>query len=179
MAAEVAKLYANALFEIYLEDGADDKIHAELNEFADVFNKNPELSQLLSAPLLTGEEKISVVSKIFDDNGLIYDYLCLLCEKGRAGYFEEITEVFNKRYNEYKNIADVTVITSVPLTEELRNKLVAKLESNLKKKIVLKEKTDPKIIDGIIVEYDNKRIDNSVRSGLEVLRHNVAEADVQ
>lgn len=179
MAAEVAKLYANALFEIYLEDGADDRIHTELNEFADVFIKNPELSQLLSAPLLTSEEKISIVSRIFDDNGLIYDYLCLLCEKGRAGYFEEITEIFNKRYNEYKNIADVTVITSVPLTEELRGKLSSKLESSLKKKIVLKEKTDPKIIDGIIVEYDNKRIDNSVRSGLESLRHNVAEADVQ
>ncbi len=178
MAAEVAKLYADALYEIFTEEGSEDKFHTDLNEFAGVFRANPELTQLLSAPLLTSEEKISVVSKIFDDNGVIFDFLCLLCEKGRAAYFEEITEVFNVRYNEFKNIADVTVITSVPLTDELRSRLTAKLEAKLSKTVVLKEKTDTSIIDGIIIEYNNKRIDNSVRSGLETLRHTVAEADL-
>lgn len=178
MAEEVAKLYANALFDIYIEDGSDDRIHTQLNEFAGVFNKNPELTQLLSAQLLTSEEKISVVSKIFDDNGLIYDYLCLLCEKGRAGYFEQITEIFNKKYNDYKNIADVKVTTSVPLTDVLRKKLVDKLENRLSKNVVLTEKTDPDIIDGIIIEYDNQRIDNSVRSELSRLSRLAANADI-
>ena len=178
MAAEVAKLYADALYEIFTEEGSDDRIHAQLNEYAEVFSANPELSQLLSAPLLTSEEKISVVSKIFEDDGIVYDFLCLLCEKGRAAYFEEITEEFNSRYNEFKNIVDVTVTTSIPLTEELRSRLVAKLQSKLEKTVVLKEKTDTSIIDGIIIEYNNKRIDNSVRSGLETLRVKAAEADL-
>ena len=60
MAAEVAKLYADALYEIFTEEGSDDSIHAQLNEFAGVFRDNPELTQLLAAPLLTSEEKISV-----------------------------------------------------------------------------------------------------------------------
>ncbi|MBE6852842.1 MAG: F0F1 ATP synthase subunit delta [Ruminococcus sp.] len=178
MAAEVAKLYADALFEIYIEDGSDDAVHKELNEFAAVFNDNPELSQLLSAPLLTNKEKTDIVAKIFDSQSVVYDFLCLLCDKGRAGYFEEITEVFNKKYNEHKNIADVSVTTSVPLTEELRTRLIAKLGASIGKTVVLKEKTDPGIIDGIIVEYDNKRIDNSVRSGLENLRKVVADTEL-
>lgn len=175
MAAEVAKVYANALFELYLESGDDDSIYKNLNEIAGVFRDHPDLVSLLSAPLITSEEKISVVSKIFEDNGLVYDYLCLLCDKGRAGYFTEITDVFNAKYNEYKNIADVLVITSIPLTETLREKLVKKLEGSLKKTILLTEKTDPSIIDGMIIEYDNKRIDNSVRSKLEELRRNTVE----
>ena len=35
----------------------------------------------------------------------------------------------------------------------------AKLEAKLSKTVVLKEKTDTSIIDGIIIEYNNKRID--------------------
>jgi len=178
MAAEVAKLYAEALYEIFTEEGSDDRIHDQLNEFAGVFSSNPELTQLLAAPLLTSEEKITIVSKIFEDNGVVYDFLCLLCEKGRAAYFEEITEVFNSKYNEFRNIVDVTVITSIPLTEELRSRLAAKLQTKLGKTVVLKEKTDASIIDGIIIEYNNKRIDNSVRSGLETLRVRAAEADL-
>lgn len=178
MAAEVAKLYAEALYEIFTEEGSDDRIHDQLNEFAGVFSSNPELTQLLAAPLLTSEEKISIVSKIFEDNGVVYDFLCLLCEKGRAAYFEEITEVFNSKYNEFRNIVDVTVITSIPLTEELRSRLASKLQTKLGKTVVLKEKTDASIIDGIIIEYNNKRIDNSVRSGLETLRVRAAEADL-
>ena len=165
MAAEVAKLYADALFELFLEGGSEDRIHSDLNEFAGVFRDNPELNELLSAPLLTSEEKKDVVGKIFTDSG-------------RAGYFEEITEVFNKKYNEYKNIADVSVITSVPLNEALRTKLIAKLETKLNKTVVLKEKTDASIIDGIIVEYNNKRIDNSVRAGLESLRTAMTDAEL-
>ncbi|WP_044976701.1 ATP synthase F1 subunit delta [Ruminococcus sp. HUN007] len=178
MAAEVAKLYADALYELFTEAGSDDKIHDQLNEFADVFRANPELTKLLAAPLLTSEEKISVVSKIFDDNGLVYDFLCLLCEKGRAAYFTEITEEFNRKYNEFKNIVDVTVTTSIPLTEELRGKLTDKLEKKLGKTVILREKTDESIIDGIIIDYNNKRIDNSVRFGLETLRHRAADADI-
>ena len=86
--------------------------------------------------------------------------------------------MFNEKYNEVNNIVDVHVTTSVPLTEDLRKKLVDKLQAKLGKTVVLKEKTDTSIIDGIIIDYNNKRIDNSVRSGLETLRLRAAEADL-
>lgn len=175
MAAEVAKVYANALFELYLENGEDDSIHKNLNEYASVFRENPDLERLMSTPLIASDEKITIISKIFEDSGLTYDYLCLLCDKGRAGYLTEISEVFNQRYNEYKNIADVLAITSRRLTDELKDALIKKLEVKLGKTVVLTEKIDESIIDGIIIEYDNKRIDNSVRSRLEKMRASAVE----
>lgn len=178
MAAEVAKLYAKSLFELYMESGADEAIHTELNQYADVFRTNPELIQLLAAPLLTNEEKMSVISKIFDDCGLVYDYLCLLCDKGRSDHFCEITDEFNALYNKYKNIAEITVTTSTPLTEELRSKLIDRLAKKLSKTIILNEQNDPDIIDGIIVEYNNQRLDNSVRSRLETMRNAAVDASV-
>ena len=100
------------------------------------------------------------------DTELMYEVATAISDEARA------------KYNEYKNIADVSVITSVPLTEALRTKLIAKLETKLNKTVVLKEKTDASIIDGIIVEYNNKRIDNSVRAGLESLRTAMADAEL-
>ncbi len=179
MAAEIAKLYANALFELFLESGSDDNIYTQMNEYDTVFRNNHDLIQLLSAPLLTSDEKQSVISKIFDDNGLVFDYLRLICDKGRAEYFSEITEIFNQKYNEYKNIADISVITSRPLNDDLKIRLIKRLENKLNKTIILNEKIDPDIIDGIIIEYNNKRLDSSVRSKLQNIKTAMTDADLQ
>ncbi len=179
MATELAKLYANALFELFLESDSDDNIHTQINEYDTVFRNNHDLVQLLSAPLLTSDEKQSIISKIFDDNGLMFDYLRLICDKGRSEYFSEITEIFNQKYNEYKNIADISVITSKPLSGDLKTKLIKKLENKLNKTVILNEKTDPEIIDGIIIEYNNKRLDSSVRAKLKNIKTAMTDADLQ
>ena len=59
--------------------------------------------------------------------------------------------------------------TSVALKSEQREKLIGKLEEKSGKKVILSEKIDPSILGGIIVEYDNSRIDNSVKGNLEAV----------
>ena len=67
------------------------------------------------------------------------------------------------------NIVKMTAITSVALKSEQREKLIGKLEEKSGKKVILSEKIDPSILGGIIVEYDNSRIDNSVKGKLEAV----------
>lgn len=80
-----------------------------------------------------------------------------------------MTENFNIRYNNYKNIAEMTVITSIPLKKELCDRLIKKLEEKSGKTVKLTQEVDPAIIGGLILKQGNTLIDNSVRGRLEAV----------
>lgn len=169
MTGDIGKVYSQALFEIALESGCLDEINSEMGQCRTVFEENPELIKLLVSPVITFGEKAAIISKIFGKDGIIRDFICVVTQKGRISYFSEIAEEFTGKYNEHNNIVKMTAITSVALKSEQREKLIGKLEEKSGKKVILSEKIDPSILGGIIVEYDNSRIDNSVKGKLEAV----------
>ena len=66
-----------------------------------------------------------------------------------------------KQYKEYLDAEDktvsVTVTTAVPLDDDLREKVRAKAEADLKAPVYLVERVDPSIIGGIMLEARGKR----------------------
>ena len=83
--------------------------------------------------------------------------------KKRINSFAGIVDEFNIIYNSYNKIIEVTATTSIPLTEEIRQKLVDKLQQKSGKKIKLIEIVSPEILGGIIINYGNTQIDNSIK----------------
>ena len=79
-----------------------------------------------------------------------------------------------KQYKEYLDAEDktvsVTVTTAVPLDDDLREKVRAKAEADLKAPVYLVERVDPSIIGGIMLEARGKRHDASVRAQLANIR---------
>ena len=79
-----------------------------------------------------------------------------------------------KQYKEYLDAEDktvsVTVTTAVPLDDDLREKVRAKAEADLKAPVYLVERVDPSIIGGIMLEGRGKRHDASVRAQLANIR---------
>ena len=79
-----------------------------------------------------------------------------------------------KQYKEYLDAEDktvsVTVTTAVPLDDDLREKVRAKAEADLKAPVYLVERVDPSIIGGIMLEARGKRHDASVRDQLANIR---------
>ena len=77
----------------------------------------------------------------------------------------------------YKEILDsedktvsVTVTTSVPLDDDLREKVIAKAEKDLNAPVYLVERVDPSIIGGVVLEARGNRYDASVRAQLANIR---------
>lgn len=169
MTGDVGKLYAQALFELSLEEGKTVEVYTDINECRKIFDDNPELVSLLDSPVILREEKQTVLDKIFGTEGLVRDFICLVTDKNRITYFGKITDTFNSFYNEHKNIAEMTVITSVPLKPETRQRLIDKLEKQSGKTVKLKEEVDPSIIGGIILRVGNSQIDNSVKGRIEAI----------
>lgn len=64
--------------------------------------------------------------------------------------------------------------TSAPLTEEQRRKLLIKLGSMTGHQISLREKVDPQLIGGVLLEMDGKRYDNTLRHRLQSIHRSWA-----
>ena len=61
-------------------------------------------------------------------------------------------------------------ITAVPLSDELREKLIKKLEKDTGKTIALEQRVDKSILGGIILRTENSQTDASVRARLDAIR---------
>ena len=85
-----------------------------------------------------------------------------------------------KQYKEYLDAEDktvsVTVTTAVPLDDDLREKVRAKAEADLKAPVYLVERVDPSIIGGIRLEARGKRYDASVRAQLANIRKTLSSS---
>lgn len=85
-----------------------------------------------------------------------------------------------KQYKEYLDAEDktvsVTVTTAVPLDDDLREKVRAKAEADLKAPVYFVERVDPSIIGGIMLEARGKRYDASVRAQLANIRKTLSSS---
>lgn len=175
MAEKISQVYAKALFELGEESHRLDSFYEELKALEALFSENPDFLKLLWAPTITAEEKKQMLSTTFEGklDKDIYNFLRLLCDNGRIDSFMAIYADFAQMYNEYKNILEVTAITSVALSQSLKQKLIAKLEQVSSKKITLIEKVDKSIMGGIVLSYNNTLIDNSVATKLEKMKSQI------
>ncbi len=164
--------YAEALFELCKERKNLDEVHSELSWLSEVIEKNSELIRFLNAPTVELVDKKNVLKNVFENelSKTSFDFLCVVSDKKRIKYLHKIIESFNALYNEENNILEVTAITTVPMSDALREKLVKKLENVSQKTIVLSERIDKSIIGGIVLEYNNTQIQGSIKHRLDELR---------
>ena len=68
---------------------------------------------------------------------------------------------------------EAEVVTSEPLSQALEEKLRAKLAAKSGKEVVINKKVDKSMIGGIIVRFDDREIDASLRKRLDDLRKSI------
>lgn len=164
--------YAEALFELSLENDCLDSVYEEFLTVTQIFEDNPDFVKFLNLPTVEWDEKEKIISKTFgeDLSEIMFNFLNVTAKKGRAKSMSSIFSEFKALYNEKMNILEVMAITAIPLTDSLREKLIEKLSSVSGKKIVLEERVDSKIIGGIVLSYNNTEIHASVRDKLDKLK---------
>lgn len=177
MAETAENIYARSLFEAAKEADKLETVAAGLAEVSAAFAENPDYVKLLSSPAISKADKIQAVAAVFD--GRVEEYLSnflkVLAQNGRIGLFPEIRQAFDALYDREKDILAVTAVTAVALTPTLREKLCHKLETATGKQIRLTEQVDPAVLGGILLRYDNKEIDGTVRQRLGALKRQIGD----
>ncbi len=176
MTQTVGKVYAEALFLLAQEEHRAKGLYEELNAAADLMAAHPELLTLLSVPTLSVGERLSVLREVIgEDEGTIDNFLCLLVERHRISRIAEIRDAYNQMYYEAYGIAEVSVTTAEPLNDAQRARLTKQMEQKLGRRILLHEQCDPAILGGMIVQYGDTRMDNSLRTRMREMSANLRQ----
>lgn len=169
------KVYGEAFFSLCSEEAPDrlSDTLGELSALSGIFSENPEFIKLMGTPTVSVEEKLSLCSDIIKKGNiseLTGNLICLLVEKNRMGCFPGIEKTFRSLYNDKFKLAEITVTTSAPLSDNLRAKITEKMSEVIGKKVTLREKVDERLIGGVVIDYESRRYDGSVKSRLDALR---------
>ena len=169
---EVATTYGQAMYDLARDEGKSQQILAELSVLDQSLSAEPEFIQLLSSPNIPKEERVQILDSSFRGkiDPHVLNFLKVLTEKGYMRHFSGCCQFYRQCYNKDNGIMPVVAYTAVPLSDELRRKLTAKLSTVTGKTIELDCRIDPETLGGVRLDFDGKQVDGTVRRRLEDIR---------
>lgn len=170
--SQISNEYAQALFSLALEKKSALEYKNALEFVKGVFDKNPTYIDFLSTFAITLDERLQALDKAFCDAVPkdVLSFLKILCQKKHITQFYECVEKYNAMYNEMDKVLEAKVTSAVELNDEQKNSLKLKLEKSSGRKVTIEYKLDESVIGGMIVEYDGKIIDSSLKKHLKDIK---------
>jgi len=174
---EISRLYADALFEVASESDKLDEVHEQLGQLVDAMNEHHDLQLFFFSPYFTSAEKRGGISKaITGAEPELVNFLELLAEKHRMPAIFTIRRIFDELWADARKRLEVTVTSAVALDEALLEQIRGEIEDRTGREIDLEAVVDDDVLGGLVLRVGNMIFDASVRSKLERVRREVAQA---
>lgn len=169
----VAFRYAKSLLDLAQEKGLTEEIHQDMLFFKNTLDASRPLALALKNPIVRSDKKSQIVNAIFGKrvNLMTMAFFNIIARKNREAIIDAIADEYVRLYDQIKGIERATVVTTMPLTDELRSKFKAMvLKTTGAKSVELTEKVDDTLIGGYILRINDQQVDASLRSQLNDLR---------
>ena len=169
----VGSVYGEALYSLARDEQLSQVILQQLKVLDGCFTAEPDFLRLLGAPNLPKAERCQILDDSFRGKvePYVLNFLKILTEKGYMRYFADCVKSYRELYNQDNGILPVTAVTAVPMTDKQISALTAKLQSITGKRIELVTKLDPKVLGGMRLDYDGKRVDDTVAHRMDAVRN--------
>jgi F-type H+-transporting ATPase subunit delta len=178
--AGMAGRYANALFELALEQKALDAVKADVERFEALLVESADLARLVRSPVFSSEEQLKAIGAVLDRSGIsgvAANFIKLVARNRRLFAIRQMIRAFRHLVARHRGevSADVTV------AEQLSEAHLGALKDALKsvtggKDIELDVKVDPAIIGGLVVKLGSRMVDSSLRTKLNAIKFAMKEA---
>lgn len=163
--------YARALLKYARETGTEDKLYAEIRMLERSFRCHQDLRGALDNPMLTQEEKNSLITLAAVGNGAASPefgrFIALVLQNGREDILQYICLAFMELYRSRKHIGVARVTTAVPVSRELEERIRNSASSLLHARMELYTEVDPAIEGGFIFDINDYRLDASIATQLK------------
>lgn len=164
----IAEEYAAALFTLAAEENSKGEVAESLMALRDLTRENVEYLDLLCAPSIPLDERLSLIEAAFGEKLHEYavSFVKLVCERGHIRELDACIQEYLKLYEASDGIATAYVTSATQLDENERAALKAKLEKRLSRKVELVCDVDASILGGVIVKVDGAIMDGSLKTKL-------------
>jgi F-type H+-transporting ATPase subunit delta len=174
---EIARVYAEALFEVAKEKGKLDVIRDQLGRVADALDRDRELAVFFFSPYFsTAEKRDGIERAVIDAEPELINFLELLVEKHRMPVIFRIRRQFDEMWAEENKLLEVTLTSAVELDPEIVRRVGEEIERQTDRSVELQSRVDEQVVGGLVLQVGNMVLDGSIRNRLEKLRKEVAQA---
>jgi F-type H+-transporting ATPase subunit delta len=174
---EIARVYANALFESGKGSGKLDPLQEQLDQFTEALDQSRDMQVFFFSPYFSSAEKSEGIGKVVSGaEPEFVNFLELLVEKHRMPALFRIRRRFDALCAEENQELEVTVTSAVELDQGTVDHIGDAIAKQTGRKIDLDSTVDDSILGGLVLRVGNMVLDASVRNQLEKLRKNVATA---
>lgn len=175
---ELSREFGEGLYSLCREEQIVPDVMEQLELLSQCLRSQPDFVRLLGNMSLPKAERLNILDSALRGqvNPYLLNFMKLLCERGILGEFDDCVKTYRALYYHDAGITEAVATTGVPLSAEQREGLLNKLRSMTGRQIVLKEKVDPAVMGGVMLEMDGKRYDNTVRHQLRNMRKAMSQA---
>ncbi len=169
MAKLVTTTYADALFQLAIEDNKVDELFSQVNALVTILNDNPELAKIMKHPGIDKNEKLDAVNNIF--SGRVSGELCgLLNQIVVNNRYEELDGIlagFISMVKEYKKIGVAFIQTPTALTDAQKKRIEQKLlDTTGYENMEMNYSVDASLIGGMKIRIGDRVVDSSISTKL-------------
>ena len=160
----LATRYAKSLLDLSIEQNQLDAVYADMKLLKSINKSNPDFVVLLRSPIITSDKKDKIIDAVIGKNvsQISLLFIRLLTSKKRESNLPEIVTAFLEQYNKLKKIETVKITTATPISEELKNSIIAKVKSADSSAIEIETAVSEELIGGFKLEIGGILIDATI-----------------
>lgn len=173
MAKLVSRTYAQALFELAVEEKKTEGFMEEASALLEIIRTNVEFDRFMNHPKIPKEDKIKVVKNVFEKrlSKEMAGFLTTVLEKDRYSEIRAMLGEFIALVKEYNNIGTAYVTTAIALADNEKNDIETRLLATTKyKTIECSYDVDEGLIGGMVIKMGDRVVDSSIRTKLDKLQ---------
>jgi F-type H+-transporting ATPase subunit delta len=177
---QVARVYAQALFDAARDGGVVEPVRRELGDFAAALAASASLRDVLADPQIETSAKTRVLAEITrDGQPLVANTLLLMLDRGRFSAVPELRQAFDALAIVEEGVVEVEVVSAAELSPETEKKIAARVHEATGRRVELARRVDPSILGGLVLRIGDVIVDGSVKARIRQLRRRLATAEVR
>ena len=177
---QVARVYAQALFDAAREAGVVEPARRELGDFVAALAASAPLRDVLADPQIdTGARRRVLAEVTRGGQPLLANALQLMLERGRFSAVPELQQAYDDLAVVDEGVVEVEVTSAAELDARDREEDRRPCQEATGRRVELTRRVDPSILGGLVLRIGDVIVDGSVKARIRQLRRRLATAEVR
>ncbi len=169
--ARAAVRYAKAVLSLANDQNLAEAVNNDMKLIANSIAESKDLSEMLDNPVVSLAIKKSALLEIFKNTTpLSANLIDVLTTNKRINLIGNVAQKYNELYDQLNGIQVAEVTTAVPLTDDLKTKVLAKVKELTGKKATIKSIVDESILGGFVLRVGDIQYNASIANKLNKLK---------
>lgn len=177
---QVARVYAQALFDAARDAGVVEPVRRELGEFVAAVAASAALRAVLADPQVDAAARQRVLAEVTRGaQPLLANALQLMLERGRFAAVAATRDAYEELAAVEEGVVEVEVVSASSLSGDTEKKIAERVREATGRRVELVPRVDPGIIGGLVLRIGDVIVDGSVKARIRQLRRSLATAEVR